>query len=83
MPIPLELEKVVEAAENDGVQAKLSPSERTWVDRFVSKYREKGYLSDREFEIIKDIVERYEGESVKPKSTFSSRRYEGFKESKS
>lgn len=72
-----EIEDLMIAAQSDDVQLKLSPGFQTgFIANVVNKWERNIDLSDRELEILQDLVGRYIP-SKRPPSNFSKRRYEG------
>ena len=70
--------ELVETAKSDEVQSKLTGGFMTsFVPKMIEKWEKWQYLSEREQEVLEDIVNRLTDKPTKP-STFSRRRYEGF-----
>ncbi len=71
-----EIEDLITNAQSDEVQLKLRPGFQTgFISNAVDQWNRTHSLSDRQIEILEDIVQRYVP-SQKP-SSFSKRRYEG------
>lgn len=73
-----EISDLIEKAQSDEVQSKLSgPFQTSFIPRVVEKWNTKHYLSEREQEVLQDLLQQLCTDVKKP-SVFSKRRYEGF-----
>jgi hypothetical protein len=71
-----EIDDLITTAQSDDVQTKLRPGFQTgFISGVVDQWNRTHNLSDRQIEILEDIVQRFIP-SKKP-SNFSKRRYEG------
>lgn len=72
-----EIDDLIDKLESDDVQTQLLPGFQRFFGASISaKWRKNHYLSEREQEILSDIVQRYDASHRS--GSFSRRRYEGY-----